>query len=283
MERQISMQIIQVLNNNVVFAVDEQDMEVVVMGTGIGFQKKPYEQVEEGKIQKVFVLTNDNASFAELYDELSEEEVAAVLAIINYAEKVLNLKFQGNLFITLGDHLHFALERKTDEMVLQNPLDWQIKRLYPKEYQIGLKALEIIKNNLGITLEKQEASSIALHLINSELNSHQIGETTELVKLVQNILQIVQFHFGIELDEESISFSRFLTHLQFTAQRVMENEPANANDEDTFLYDQVKTKYPKSFDCAIRIDDYIKNSYAYQFSKQEIVYLTIHIQRLVSK
>ncbi|MDN6639749.1 MAG: PRD domain-containing protein [Tetragenococcus sp.] len=277
------MQIIQVLNNNVVFAVDEQDMEVVVMGTGIGFQKKPYEQVEEGKIQKVFVLTNDNASFAELYDELSEEEVAAVLAIINYAEKVLNLKFQGNLFITLGDHLHFALERKTDEMVLQNPLDWQIKRLYPKEYQIGLKALEIIKNNLGITLEKQEASSIALHLINSELNSHQIGETTELVKLVQNILQIVQFHFGIELDEESISFSRFLTHLQFTAQRVMENEPANANDEDTFLYDQVKTKYPKSFDCAIRIDDYIKNSYAYQFSKQEIVYLTIHIQRLVSK
>lgn len=94
------MRIIQVLNNNVVFAIDEQNMEVVVMGTGIGFQKKPYDQVEEGKIQKVFVLTNDNASFAALYDELSEEEIATVLAIINYAEKVLNLKFQGNLFIT---------------------------------------------------------------------------------------------------------------------------------------------------------------------------------------
>ncbi|MCO8292576.1 BglG family transcription antiterminator LicT [Tetragenococcus halophilus] len=277
------MRIIQVLNNNVVFAVDDQDMEVVVMGTGIGFQKKPYEQVEEGKIQKVFVLTNDNASFAALYDELSEKEIETVLAIINYAEKVLDLKFQGNLFITLGDHLHFALERKTDEITLQNPLDWQIKRLYKKEYQIGVQALEIIKNNLGVVLEKQEASSIALHLINSEQNSQQIGETTELVKLIQNILQIVQFHFGIEFDEESISFSRFLTHLQFTAQRVIENEPTAANDEDTFLYDQVKIKYPKAFDCAIRVFEYIKNSYAYQLSKQEIVYLTIQIQRLVSK
>lgn len=277
------MQIIQVLNNNVVFAVDEQGTEVVVMGTGIGFQKKPYEQIEEGKIQKIFVLTNDNASFAALYNELSEKEIETVLAIINCAEKALNLKFQGNLFITLGDHLHFALERKADKISLQNPLDWQIKRLYSKEYQIGLKALEIIKNNLGIALEKQEASSIALHLINAEQNSQQIDETTELVKLIQNILQIVQFHFGMEFDEESISFSRFLTHLQYTAQRVIENEPVAANDEDTFLYDQVKIKYPKSFDCAIRIFDYIKNSYAYQLSKQEIVYLTIHIQRLVSK
>ena len=45
---------------------------------------------------------------------------------------------------------------------------------------------------------------------------------------------------------------------------------------DSFLYEQVKLNYPEAFSCSEKIKNYIESSH----SRDEQVYITIHIQRL---
>ena len=48
------MKIDKVMNNNVVSSIDEDGQEIIVVGTGIGFQGKEGKVVDEKKIQKIF-------------------------------------------------------------------------------------------------------------------------------------------------------------------------------------------------------------------------------------
>ena len=50
------MRIEKVINNNIISTRDKQGVELVVMGRGIGFGKKPGSEVVEKKIEKVFLL-----------------------------------------------------------------------------------------------------------------------------------------------------------------------------------------------------------------------------------
>ena len=50
------MKIDKVMNNNVVSSIDEDGQEIIVVGTGIGFQGKEGKVVDEKKIQKIFRL-----------------------------------------------------------------------------------------------------------------------------------------------------------------------------------------------------------------------------------
>lgn len=49
-----------VINNNVLSTHDENNREIVLMGKGIGFQKKVGDEVAEDKIEKKFVLDSED-------------------------------------------------------------------------------------------------------------------------------------------------------------------------------------------------------------------------------
>ncbi|VUX06371.1 Transcription antiterminator LicT [Streptococcus vestibularis] len=70
------MQIEKILNNNVVQAMDN-DVEYIVMGKGLGFQKKVGETVDKEKIEKIFVLENPEteAKWTCVYVDLSDAEM----------------------------------------------------------------------------------------------------------------------------------------------------------------------------------------------------------------
>ena len=51
------MQVDKVINNNLIRTHDEKGQEVLVMGCGIGFKKKPGEYIDDGKVEKVYVLS----------------------------------------------------------------------------------------------------------------------------------------------------------------------------------------------------------------------------------
>lgn len=51
----VCMKIIKVINNNVVSALDGNGEEVVIMGKGIGYGKKPGTLVDESRIEKRFL------------------------------------------------------------------------------------------------------------------------------------------------------------------------------------------------------------------------------------
>lgn len=277
------MKISQIFNNNVVLSTDEFGEEVVVMGKGIGFQKKKGEVIDESLIDKTFVLTENVAKsiFPDIYRQLSEDEIDVVIDIINMAEEELNVEFQSNLYIALADHIHYTLERTRELLPLTNPLNYEVRKYYSAEYEVGQKALKLIEDRLGVELYKDEASSIAIHFVTGQKEGYFVQQTIKVTEIVHNITNIVRIHFGTSFDEESISYARFLTHVQYFAHRVVFNEHQGA--ADSFLFEQVQKSYPQSFECVERIKKYVQTSYDFEMGEDEQVYLTIHIQRLLKE
>lgn len=269
-----------VLNNNVAQVHDHKGKQFVVMGRGLAFQKKIGEDIEPASIEKKYILQSTENNFAEIYDELSSEEIDVVSEIIQLAEEDLNQEFQGNLFVTLGDHIHFAVETTKNNQTLKNPLAWEVKRLYKKEYQVGLKALAIIEKRLGVHFDRVEAASIALHFINAQKKGSRLEHTISNVKIIEDVIKIVELHYSERFSDESISFGRFVTHLQYFAERINTGKIYQGKD-DTFLYDQVKENYSQAFVCSEKIKKFVESAYDYPVGREEQVYLTIHIQRLV--
>lgn len=269
-----------VLNNNVVQVKADNGDELVIMGRGIGFQKATGDPIDSSKIAKTFVLKEEDAMFSDIYQELSTEEIDTVFSIVKLAEDRLNQDYQSHVYITLGDHLHYALERHRDQLPLTNPLAWEVRRVYKAEYKVGLEALDIVEEKTGFRLEESEASSIALHLINAQKEGQMLEQTLKMLKVVQDILNIVRLHYGIDFDEDSISYQRFVTHLQYFAQRV--NSKLQQGSNDSFLYEQVRETYPKAFTCSNKIKQYVETTYDFPVGREEQVYLTIHIQRLAT-
>lgn len=90
------------LNNNVVQAMDN-DVEYIVMGKGLGFQKKIGETVNKEKIEKTFVLENPEtvAKWTRVYVDLPDGEMQVFLNIITFAEAVLQTKFDPSFLLLL--------------------------------------------------------------------------------------------------------------------------------------------------------------------------------------
>ena len=99
----------------------DNDVEYIVMGKGLGFQKKIGETVNKEKIEKTV------AKWTRVYVDLPDGEMQVFLNIITFAEAVLQTKFDPSFFIALADHLHYAIERSREEISLKNPLAWEVR------------------------------------------------------------------------------------------------------------------------------------------------------------
>lgn len=277
------MKVKQTFNNNVVLTIDRELNEVVAMGRGIGFQKKKGDAIDEALIEKKFILSENvsRSIFPDIYLQLSEKEIDVIVEIIDLAEAVLGVEFQSNIYIALADHVHYALDRTQKLIPLTNPLNYEVKKYYPSEYEVGKKALEIIEKKLGISLYKDEAASIALHFVTGQKEGYLISQTIKVTEIIHHILHIVNLYFGTRFDEESISYARFMTHIQFFAHRIIFGE--HNGEADSFLYDQIQESYPDSFNCVKRIKQYVQSTYNFNMGKDEEVYLTIHIERMMSE
>ncbi|MBK0347266.1 PRD domain-containing protein [Aerococcaceae bacterium zg-ZJ1578] len=276
------MKILKVFNNNVALAVEQSNKEVIVMGKGIAFGKKTGDYIDESVVEKVFVLQDESVStFSDLYESTKPEVIDALLKIVDLAEVELSITLKSSAYLALADHINFAIERQENGISLENPLSWEVKNFYPQEYAIGLQALTLIEEIVGIQFNESEATSIALHLVNASKQGDHLEQTIKVTKIVRDILNIVRTYFGVNFDEESITYSRFVTHLQFFAQRIVKN--IHHGDADSFLYEQVKASYPKAFECTQRIKDYAEKVHRFTINQDEQVYLSIHIQRSITQ
>ncbi len=271
-----------VINNNVVSAYDDEQHELVIMGRGIAFQKKSGDPIDEERIEKVFSIQNKDISekFKTLLYDIPIEYMQVCEAIIEHARTTLNKNLNDSIYVTLTDHITFAIERHQKGMDIKNALLWEIKRLYKDEFICGLEAIRIIQDKLNIHLPEDEAGFIAMHIVNAELNE-EMPNVIQITKLIQDILNIVKYHFQIDLDEESLNYFRFVTHLKFFGQRLF-NETQMENQNE-FLYEVVKEKNTAAFQCAEKINDYVQKEYNRSLIEDEMLYLTLHIDRVIKR
>ena len=102
-----------VLNNNVITIINENNQEVVVMGRGIAFQKRRGDEVDESQIEKIFVTENKsvNEKLLALVNDIPVKYLEISEEIIKYAEDRLDTKLNENIYLTLTDHISFAINR----------------------------------------------------------------------------------------------------------------------------------------------------------------------------
>ena len=276
------MKISKIINNNVVSTCDEEGREVIVMGRGVGFKAKEGSTIDEDKIEKVFRLDSQNTmdKFKELLVNLPMEHVQISAEIISYAKEVLNRPINPNVYITLTDHINFALERFKQKMMFSNPLIREVRSFYHAEYLIGEYAIAMIDRDLGIKLPVDEAASIALHIVNAEYDA-PMGDTIKITNLIQQVSEVVEEYFNIKLDEQSLSYERFITHLRFLAQRVFTGEHMEL---DNLEFQKVIDRlYPEEYACSQKVQALIKLQYGHQVTEEEVAYLALHIKRIRTK
>ncbi|PXW86472.1 BglG family transcriptional antiterminator [Streptohalobacillus salinus] len=270
-----------VLNNNVVITLNAEEQEMVVMGKGLAFQKKVGQAVEEEKIEKMFVLQDEETSskLDQLLKYTSEKYLDIASEILTYAQKHVPYQLNEYLYVALTDHLSFAIARYEQGIELKNNLLYEVRKYYKREYQIALRCLGIIEKHTGIRLNDDEAGSIALHLVNSQVSGENMQAAVQVTEMVESILNIVKYFYQMELDETTINYERFVTHLRYFAVRFIRKETAKDTVDD-FMHEQVMRKYQQAYQCTERINLYLEKNFNWPLSQDERVYLTVHIHRV---
>jgi len=268
-----------VINNNIISAYEKSGAEVIVMGRGIGFKKKQGEMVPADQISKIFRIKSRTLAeqFKELLANMPLERVRISDEIISHAKDHLKLKLNQSIYVTLTDHINFAIERVSQGIEPQNALLWEIKRFYPQEFQLGIYALELIKDRLDILLPEDEAGFIALHFVNAEYGT-DIRDAVKFPDQMQAIVDIVERDLGILLDESSLHYERFMTHIKFLIQRIYRKELLSSEDRELSLL--MQRKYPREYQCSVKVAEYIMQATGCRLSEEEIMYLSVHIRRV---
>ena len=270
-----------VINNNIISAYEKSGAEVIVMGRGIGFKKKQGEVVPADQISKIFRIKSRTLAeqFKELLANMPLERVRISDEIISHAKDHLKLKLNQSIYVTLTDHINFAIERVSQGIEPQNALLWEIKRFYPQEFQLGIYALELIQDRLDILLPEDEAGFIALHFVNAEYGT-DIRDAVKFPDQMQAIVDIVERDLGILLDESSLHYERFMTHIKFLIQRIYRKELLSSEDRELSLL--MQRKYPREYQCSVKVAEYIMQATGSRLSEEEIMYLSVHIRRVTT-
>lgn len=268
------------INNNFVLA-RENEREVVVMGRGLGFDITVGKEIDGNKIQKIFRLGNKLTSeqFARLLEEVPVEHVQISYEMIDYIKEHLGKKINANIYVTLTDHISFTIERFRSGIRCSNPLLYDVKILYPTEFQIGKRTLKLIKKRTGLDFPDDEAASIALHIVNSEYET-DIGQLMHITEHIGSMIRFIEEYFDMKLQENSLDFERFVTHLRFFLMRLQRGESIAV---DSTLTETIKLNYAREYGCAVEIVSGMCAKYQRNFWQNEVIYLAIHIRRLLER
>lgn len=270
------MKIIKKINNNAVYFIDSVGNEAIAIGKGIGFPSVPYELDDLSIIQRTFY--GINPVYLDLLNQIPNDIFEIASEIVEIFRMKINPTISSNLVFTLADHLNFAIEREKKNIQIENPLHYDIQHLYEEEYEIGLTALKIIHKKLNFRLSKMEASNIALHLVNAEAVAGTVIKVSKFDIILEDIISIIGEHFQIFINKNDVSYSRFVSHLQYLIKREQDDKKLSTSNHE--LFQSVIYQYPETYDCVLKICRYFENELKMYLGEEEILYLILHTNRL---
>jgi beta-glucoside operon transcriptional antiterminator len=269
--------VIKKINNNVVLCLDGNGKELVALGKGIGFGEIPYD-VELRRIERTFYNVNDQ--YIKLLAELPDAVFEASILIVERAKAVLERGISSNVVFSLADHISFAAERMEKGMDVQMPFAYDVEHLYPKEMQVAQYGIRVIQKYLKVRLPKSEAIGIALHFINSAEQEVDTKRNRNTEKVIENMTDIIEENLGFSVNKAGFNYYRFCCHCRYFVKRIGERKQYTEQDED--LYQFFESNYPGIYACAIEVKQYLLDVFNVECSKEETLYLMMHIKRLYS-
>ena len=264
-----------VFNNNIVL-VNSESKEKILFAKGIGFAKKPGEIIKKGTIvDKIFTIEkNENRmNFNNMIEIVESDFLAVCEEGIYEISKEINKELNENIHIALIDHLQFAVKRMKSKEIIENPFLVEIETLYPKEFSLAKMVGNKVSNYCKVEIPDGEIAFIALH-IHSAINDGDVSNTLRRNYLGSTIVEHVESRLNIKIDKKSLDYARFLTHIKFALQRILENRHV-----DNTLGEIIKNTYKESYLIAEEVADIIGEELKVKVKEDEVTFLTIHIER----
>lgn len=273
------MRVIRNINNNVSICLDDNNHEVVAFGKGIGFQRPPYE-IELSQIDRTYY--NLDAHYLALLDEIPEEVMDVTLEIVDKGSAYLGMHLNRVFLFSLSDHIHFAIQNTKKGLVISNPMVNEIQHMYEKEMLLGKWALKQIERKLSVKLPSGEAANIAMHFINAELSAKKEQDKDDMTRFIDDITEIVESEMNVIIDHNSFSYSRFVTHLKYLLKR-FHSKAEFVDSDNAKMYEQMLEEFPELGKVVEKIRSYIMIQLDIDPSKEELLYLMMHINRVCAK
>jgi beta-glucoside operon transcriptional antiterminator len=266
-----------VLNSSVVLVEDEHGIERVLLGKGIGFGQKTGTRIEAAAADRVFVSLDgaEQRDFVQLLAHIPAEFVELTRAIVADAESE-GLELDPHIYPALTDHVHFAVERMRRGLLVVNRLVWEMRTIYPVQFAVGARAVDAVNERLGVDLPAEEAANVAFHLANAARGKAGV-DSLQVVQLIRSITTIVSNTTGIRVDRHDLNSSRFVTHLQFFAERFFAGRLLT--NEDDFLFHNLTERYPRAVAAAELVRVFVHKQYNTALPNEEVAYLALHIAR----
>lgn len=273
------MKLLRKINNNAAVAQDKRGREMVVLGRGVGFHPMPYELTDLSVVYRTFY--DVDPQYYEMLSSLPEEALMAAADIAEQAEIALQAELNPNLPFTLADHIAFAQEREKQGIRLATPLHYDVQHLYPREYELGLQAMETVRLRTGTALPRAEAVNIALHIVNAELEGSDLSSTLAAVEVLDEVTVLVERELGIALDQESYNYARFAMHIQFLVRRLSSGKVMEQGSGK--MLSELSAEYPATYRCAQAVAKEIEQRHGWHCSSDEVLYLMLHIYRVQNR
>ena len=271
--------IVRTIGSNFVCSLDQNGQEIILRGLGIGFKKTAGDLIPAARVEKVYALRDPNQGdrLMQLMQDVPTEYLDISTHLIESAERVLGKTLSENIYITLTDHISYAVERSKKGINYPNELIWEIRTFYPQEYELGKQALDVIESVLGLRLQEDESGFIALHIVNAELDG-KMSDIIPITKIISRSIEIAQDYYNGEFNEHTLDYDRFIVHMKFLSQRLVRKQYISDNDSN--FHNMIANHYENDFKCAKEIGKQIEKEFNLVFPKSEQIFLTVHLHRL---
>lgn len=270
-------QVLRVMNNNVILVKKpSRDTQFVLIGKGLGFGLKSNTiiSIDKTRIEKSFLAYESNGknAYFNLIEQLDDKIIGVCSEITLLAEKEMG-KLNENLLIVLTDHISFALERIKKGMKIQNPFLYEIKSLYPKEFEIGITAKKMIKEQVGIEINDDEIAFIALHINAAEQNT-DISNSLNKTRVIKLMASVIEDNLKLDIDKD-LTYVRLISHFLASLDRAEKNIQI-----DNPLLPLIKKDFKKPYKLAEKIGEIVYEELGLTLGEGELGYLALHIHRI---
>ncbi|MGX4583275.1 glucose PTS transporter transcription antiterminator GlcT [Paenibacillus chitinolyticus] len=274
-------EVVKVLNNNVIIAAHPDYREVVVIGKGIGFNRKAKDRIPAEAVEKLFILTNEKEKeqYQQLIPQIDEKLIEVMNEVILYISEHAGAPLNEHIHIALTDHIAFAIKRLEQGIVLQNPFLLETRELYPKEYAIASYVIRTINDKMNVHLPPAEVGFVTLH-IHGAITNRPVSEVNEYSRLIGELINLIERQMHITIDRSTIAYSRLLRHLRFAIERTKRKETVHEPDK---LGELLKQQYPEIYTIAWTLMKVMQRRLRQPVYEAEAVYLTMHLIRLMQK
>lgn len=275
------LQVLKALNNNVIIASHPDYGEVVVIGKGIGFNRKAKDLLALNEIEKMFILKDDKEKeqYKMLLHQVDEKFIEVMNDVIFYISQHAGAPLNEHIHIALTDHMAFAVKRYRQEIPIHNPFQYETREFYPREYALAEHVVKEINRRLGIRLPDDEVGFVALHIY-SAITNRSVNEVREHSRLITELIDLIERNLEQKIDKNSLNYSRLISHLLFALERIRRGE---SFAEPPQINEMIKKEYAEMYSLAWTLVKVMQKRMHKPVYEAEVTYLTLHLQRLFQK